>query len=281
METLLGFFDFWPLLILFVVFWFGLILVSINWPQLRKELDHIKAVTEILAILVGGAWAYQVFIYDEWIKPALQPPHVTITSEAKVTGNKDGLHIVKVKSTLKNDGKIKIHLLSYWLDVHGYSTEPNVYKTQQDYENELLNSLNNEKAPHQNVHARDYKRKSFPVLLQMEPLIREGWWLESGEQLSVERIIYISKQYDVAQINFNARSAKNTEKICSQWARASKTSETPEKVTIITYLKTDGGSDVCKEQGGFEKFDKNNKEHQKLRDRYGLSTSVSRLELSL
>ena len=73
METLLGFFDFWPLLILFVVFWFGLILVSINWPQLRKELDHIKAVTEILAILVGGAWVYQVFIYDEWIKPALQP----------------------------------------------------------------------------------------------------------------------------------------------------------------------------------------------------------------
>ena len=279
MEILLNLFKFWPQLVLFACLWVGLVVLATKWRWLKAELATIKDLTGILAILLGGAWVYQIFIYEEWVKPAMQAPHVTITSAAEQVGMKDRLHAIQIRSTLKNESKVKVFVLAYWLDVYGYSVKPKDEQGQQQFATAEIHSLNTDAAAHRKTHAREYAAAE-PKILQIEPLLRSDWWLESGEEVSITRTIFVSDQYDVAQISFHAKTARDKQHICLHWATSDIPGERSGEITPLTYIRNDAATD-CKNLGKLERFDRTKQAHQTLRQRTGLSTTDSIIELPL
>ena len=170
--------------------------------------------------------------------------------------------------------------MSYWLDIYGYSINSRHYVEDRNFSSEAINILNTDSSIYKRSFARDYIRSSVPVIIQIEPLLSENWWLEPGEEVSVSRTLFISKQYDVAQLVFHARTAKKKDSICIKWGVKTISGDGEKRIRPITYLKNDiQGS--CKDTDTLEKFDSKLKAHKKLRQKYGLSTTVSRIELPL
>ena len=275
MQLISLIFEYWPLLILLFVVWFSVIYMSTKWHWFKEEKETIKTTTEILAVLVAAVWVYETFIYSEWIKPALQPPHVVLKSSAEVIGKKGNFHIVKIESSLKNTSKIKVDILSYWMDVYAYSIVPTNDK--QAFTSNLIAELNAEKITRQNVYARDYAQSSDSEIIQ---IFNDDWWLEAEEDISAVRTVFISDKYDVAQIYLHARTTKNKHHICLQWGVNDANGEKRGEVKPLTYLKT-GGKEKCRKEDGYDKFDAKNSEHLALRNKYGLSTTESKIELPL
>lgn len=279
MDILLNLLKFWPHLLLFLGVWLGLVVLAIKWQGLKNALATIKDITGILAILLGGAWVYQIFIYEELVKPAMHPPHVNISSSAEYIGTQDRLKVIQVRSTLRNDSKVKVFILTHWLNVYGYTVKAKDEQERLGFATKTLQSLNTDAAAHRKMHTREYLATE-PEALQVEPLLRSDWWLESGEEVSVSRTIYISDQYDVAQVSFHAKTARNKERICIHWESSQVPGERSGEIAPMTYFRKDVGMD-CKNTSSLEKFDRSKQSHQALRLRFGLSTTVSRVELPL
>lgn len=280
MELLPNLINYWLEILILVLVWLAFVILASKCQWLKNELSTIKVITEILAIILGGIWVYEIFIYDELVKPNLSPPHVNISSSAEVVGEKDNLYVIQLRSTLKNSSKIKVHIMSYWLDMYGYSINSRHYGEDRNFSSEAINILNTDSSIYKRSYAKDYIRSPVPVIIQIEPLLSENWWLESGEEVSISRTLFISKQYDVAQLVSHAKTAKKKDSICIKWGIVKISGDEENRIRPITYLKNDiQGS--CKDTDKLEKFDRELKAHKKLRQKYGLSTTVSRIELPL
>lgn len=278
MDILSSALEFWPLLFILFALWVGAIFLATKWEWFREQKDVIKTSTEILAVLVAAIWVYQTFIYNEWIKPNLQPPHVVLESSAEVVGKKDDFYILQLKTTLTNSSKVKVNLLSYWVDIHTYSIAS--AKDKKIFTTNVISDLNSDKPILRNIYARDYIQSTKPELAQIQQLFSGDWWLEPGEDISAERTVYLSDKNDVAQINYYARTAKNKDKLCIKWGVNDPKGSVPSEIGPLTHLNT-GGEEMCGDKEGFEKFNHENKKHLALRDKYALSTTSSRLEIPL
>jgi len=79
----------------------------------------LRDVVEVAAIILAGAWALYVFVYQNGIKPGLAPPSLSFSVAMRRVGDDGSLAVVRVDETIHNDGSVRAHFLGHSLTVFG------------------------------------------------------------------------------------------------------------------------------------------------------------------
>jgi hypothetical protein len=91
-------------------------------PHRSRRSDRVEranALVQTLAILAAGAWAVYTFIYEARIKPALEPPAVSVTTSLVRAGERDGHVAIRSTVTRKNVGQTGVRVLGLVYNVTG------------------------------------------------------------------------------------------------------------------------------------------------------------------
>ena len=90
-------------------------------PRSRRSdrLERANALVQTLAILAAGAWAVYTFIYEARIKPALEPPAVSVTTSLVRAGERDRHVAIRSTVTRKNVGQTGVRVLGLVYNVTG------------------------------------------------------------------------------------------------------------------------------------------------------------------
>lgn len=84
----------------------------------------LRELAEVLAIVLAGLWALYVFVYENRIKPALQPPTPSFSVKMSHVGNDGGLAVVQVDESIQNPGSAEVYFLGYSVTVLGSNVIP-------------------------------------------------------------------------------------------------------------------------------------------------------------
>lgn len=71
----------------------------------------IRDVVEVVAIVAAGIWALYVFVYEQRIKPASEPPAVLLTGSMQKVGQHNGLVQISYSATVRNIGHADVYLI--------------------------------------------------------------------------------------------------------------------------------------------------------------------------
>ncbi|MCJ2035406.1 hypothetical protein [Methylobacterium sp. J-068] len=83
------------------------------------RLERANALVQTLAIVAAGAWAVYTFIYEARIKPALEPPAVSVTTNLVRAGER-GQHVaIRSTVTRRNVGQTGVRVLGLVYNVTG------------------------------------------------------------------------------------------------------------------------------------------------------------------
>lgn len=70
----------------------------------RSTIATIRDIVEIVAIVAAGVWALYVFVYEQRIKPASEPPAILLTGSMQKVGQHNGLVQISYSATVRNIG---------------------------------------------------------------------------------------------------------------------------------------------------------------------------------
>ncbi len=84
-----------------------------------SRVEHWRHVAEIVAIVAAAIWGLYVFVYQESIKPASQPPELQPTYTVEHTILPDGNEFVKVRTELRNNGSSTIYIAGLIMNIYG------------------------------------------------------------------------------------------------------------------------------------------------------------------
>lgn len=254
-----------------------LVIVVRHASWIWREIDAIKSVVEVIAIIIAGVWAYEVFIYEEFVKPSIEPPIMVITSHVELNGVVADQYTVTIRTTLKNTGKIKTDLMAYWYDIHAKVISSRQDASKNGYYPGLLRHLNQADDDSLRFGGKSYVYTDSDFL-EAGLLADNGWWLEPDEEITMTRVVSIPRKYQLAQVGVYARTAVDQSKACLQWEETDK-GKAKYRLQPVTYLNTGDGDMTCQAKPGYEKFSK--AKHESLRKRYGISTVISKTEIAL
>jgi hypothetical protein len=79
----------------------------------------LRDAVEVAAIVLAGAWALYVFVYQNGIKPGLAPPALSFSVAMRRVGDDGNLAVIRVDETIHNNGSVRAHFLGHSLTVYG------------------------------------------------------------------------------------------------------------------------------------------------------------------
>lgn len=88
-----------------------------------SRIEHWRHIAEIVAIVAAAVWALYVFVFQEIIKPASQPPELQPTYAVEHTTLPDGNEFVKVRTELRNNGSSTIYMAGLSMKIYGQRFE--------------------------------------------------------------------------------------------------------------------------------------------------------------
>ncbi len=84
-----------------------------------SRVEHWRHVLEIVALIAAAIWAFYVFIYQERIKPAGEPPRLQVDTRVSHDALEGGTELVTIKTTLKNTGSTDIAMGALLVNAYG------------------------------------------------------------------------------------------------------------------------------------------------------------------
>lgn len=84
-----------------------------------SRVEHWRHVLEIVALIAAAIWAFYVFIYQERIKPAGEPPRLQVSTRVVHDVIEGGKELVTIKVTLKNTGATEISMGALLVNAYG------------------------------------------------------------------------------------------------------------------------------------------------------------------
>lgn len=85
----------------------------------RFGAERVNSFVQTVAIVAAGAWAVYTFIYEARIKPGLEPPAVSVTTELVKAGERDDHVAIRSTVTRKNVGQTAVRVLGLTYNVVG------------------------------------------------------------------------------------------------------------------------------------------------------------------
>ncbi len=78
----------------------------------KDKISTVRDVVEIVAIVAAGLWALYVFVYEQRIKPASEPPSLILTGSLHRLGAQNGLTRIGMNATILNNGHTNASLIA-------------------------------------------------------------------------------------------------------------------------------------------------------------------------
>ncbi|WP_128565557.1 hypothetical protein [Methylobacterium crusticola] len=88
-------------------------------PSRGFSAERINTLVQTLAIVGAGAWGVYTFIYEARIKPSLEPPAVSVTTNLVKAGERDNHVAIRSTVTRKNVGQTGVRILGLVYNVVG------------------------------------------------------------------------------------------------------------------------------------------------------------------
>lgn len=79
----------------------------------------LRDVSEVVAILAAGIWAFYVFAYENRIKPAMAKPEIDVTASVQRLSERNGLIGIGIHLRFANIGTVRAHFLGIAVNVYG------------------------------------------------------------------------------------------------------------------------------------------------------------------
>ncbi|MGB8907624.1 MAG: hypothetical protein WCC84_02620 [Candidatus Cybelea sp.] len=78
----------------------------------NEPLGTLRDAVEVVAIVAAGLWALYVFVYEQRLKPASEPPSLRLTGSLYKLGTHNGLVQLAIKVTMSNNGSTNAALIA-------------------------------------------------------------------------------------------------------------------------------------------------------------------------
>jgi hypothetical protein len=88
-----------------------------------SRVEHWRHLVEIVALITAAAWGFYVFVYQERIKPAGEPPRLQVSTNVTHEALQSGKELVTIKVTLKNTGSTDIAMATLLVNAYGIRYE--------------------------------------------------------------------------------------------------------------------------------------------------------------
>ena len=93
-------------------------------PEYRVQtkpslVEHWRHLVEIVALLTAAVWAFYVFVYQERIKPAAEPPRLQMSTNVSREALHGGKELVTINVTLKNTGSNDVAIGAVLVNAYG------------------------------------------------------------------------------------------------------------------------------------------------------------------
>jgi hypothetical protein len=163
-------------------------------------------VVEIVAIVLAGAWAFYVFIYENRIKPSFTDLQTDVSATMQKTSQRDGAAGILLKTAFRNSGTVRFYFVGYAVTVMG---------------SKMTLSPRPTNDPHIRDSQHTYFRLSRPTpvyglgfITQLgDPKSGHGAELEPGGSYGQEHTFYIpANRFDLLTVHVSACIAKSNEK---------------------------------------------------------------------
>ncbi len=93
-------------------------------PPGHRGVATARDILEILAILAAGIWALYVFVYEQRLKPAAEPPSVIFTGSLQRLGQHAGLIQFGVRGKVVNNGQTDVSIIALGFTADGLRYAP-------------------------------------------------------------------------------------------------------------------------------------------------------------
>ena len=148
----------------------------------------VRDTAEIVAIVLAGAWALYVFVFQNVVVPAMAPPTPIITVTMKHVGNDGPLAVVQLNENFRNAGTVPVFFMAWATTVFGMKVLPET-----NLQPASGSSLENE------LHA--YYRLSHPVAVFRDAHITDrgsrgspyGLWLNPGQVDEISHEFFVPR----------------------------------------------------------------------------------------
>ena len=84
-----------------------------------SPVEHWRHVVEIAALTIAALWGFYVFVYQERIKPAYEPPAVEVAQNVRHEAMRGGKEFVWVDMPFKNIGSVDLQFLGVIINAYG------------------------------------------------------------------------------------------------------------------------------------------------------------------
>lgn len=180
-------------------------------PGRRFASERINTGVQTLAILGAGAWGVYTFIYEARIKPSLEPPAVSVTTDLVKAGERDNHVAIRSTVTRKNVGQTGVRVLGLAYNVIGIRAQ---FADRSAKAGDLADGL---EAKDRVIAARDYTLAEPGTVILRQGMLFAGAArgeakpsdLYPGEAVSRDLIVYADRtQYDFVRFEVSLAYAK-------------------------------------------------------------------------
>ncbi len=152
----------------------------------REHARTVRDLIEVVAIVLAGAWALYVFVYQNVILPGLADPTPTFLVTMRHVGNDGPFAVVRLEETVRNIGTVRVHFAGHSLTVLGMNVLPaNAHAT----------------PPPPGEPLSTYTRFTKPGVVYRDAFVtqlgdraqRQDLFLEPGQQFTISHEFYVPK----------------------------------------------------------------------------------------
>jgi len=163
-----------------------------------SPVEHWRHLVEIIALVTAAVWGFYVFVYQERIKPAGEPPRLQVSANVTHETLQGGKELVTISVTLKNTGSTDISVGTLLVDAYGTH-----YNAEAAHESREIRPASGIRIVNRGLMS------VAPVLLyshlsQWEPLgARQSLRLPTGEELTFAEPFVIRRHaYDTLRVTY-------------------------------------------------------------------------------
>jgi len=152
----------------------------------------------LVAGLIAVIWGFYKFSYKDKLRKKHETSHLIIKSKMKKLGEKDDLSTIKISVDIINKSKTKMYILADYINVFGVKMKK-IELDSEDYKNLTETSIQSGTFALIPRHVK-IKKKIVAFCGKIFDY-RDYWWLEPGEKLQTERMVFVPKSFDYVRLD--------------------------------------------------------------------------------
>lgn len=244
----------------------------------KTKSEFIQTWVQIVVVAAAFAWGVYTFVYQQTIVPHHLPPYLTVTSSLEKVGENASLIAIKGRVHAKNTSKTRVWIVASWYNAYGMRISPTEMNDAQ-----FTRYVTGHITEPETMFPRHFEVTQFTTVLARR--FMDEFWFDPDDDWGEEFQFYVPRgRYDQVTLGVDLDIAKDNRLTGAKWRvgpnPAIKDDQTPAGVLWAQACEKPNESEKDLSNCELLDIDKH-PEHKKFQEKYALSHTSSRSELSL